>query len=63
MDEYLLIPFDLSRIIWILTANDLARIPEPVLSRVLVFEIDAPAEDQLVDGRPQHGQRSPGAFR
>ena len=49
MDEYLLVPFDISRIIWILTANDLRRIPEPVISRLLVFEIDAPLESQLIE--------------
>ena len=48
MDEYLLVPFDISRIIWILTANDLRRIPEPVISRLLVFEIGAPEDNHLI---------------
>jgi ATP-dependent Lon protease len=40
-DEYLGedVRFDASKVLWIATANDLDRIPEPVLSRFVVFEI------------------------
>ena len=49
MDEYLLVPFDLSRIIWILTANDLEHIPAPILDRTLVLHIEPPEGERFAD--------------
>jgi ATP-dependent Lon protease len=31
--------------VWLATANDAARIPEPLLSRMAVYEIQAPDQD------------------
>jgi ATP-dependent Lon protease len=42
VDEFAEVPIDASGAVWIATANDSARIPEPLLSRMSVYEIDAP---------------------
>ena len=42
VDEFAEVPIDASGAVWIATANDTARIPEPLLSRMSVYEIDAP---------------------
>ncbi|HET7198907.1 MAG TPA: AAA family ATPase [Burkholderiales bacterium] len=44
VDEFVELPIDASGAVWLATANDPARIPEPLLSRLTVFEIDAPDE-------------------
>ena len=36
------VPIDASGAVWLATANDAARIPEPLLSRLSVYEIEAP---------------------
>ena len=41
-DEFAEIPIDASGAVWFATANDASRIPEPLLNRMNVFEIDAP---------------------
>lgn len=41
-DEYLEIDLDASHILWIATANDDARIPEPILDRMNVYVIERP---------------------
>jgi ATP-dependent Lon protease len=41
------IVFDASLIRWILTANEICRIPEPILSRVLVYEIEPPSGNAM----------------
>ncbi len=46
MDEFAEVPIDASQVIWIMTANDERCIPEPILNRMNVFEIDAPSLDQ-----------------
>jgi ATP-dependent Lon protease len=38
---------DLSRVRFFCTANRIDRIPEPLLTRLTVFEIDRPSADQL----------------
>jgi ATP-dependent Lon protease len=38
------VPIDASQMIWVATANDLRSIPDPILNRVNVFEIDMPDE-------------------
>jgi ATP-dependent Lon protease len=42
IDEFAEIPIDASGAVWFATANDAARIPEPILNRMQVYEIDAP---------------------
>src|SRR5205085_6500169 len=46
MDEFAEIAIDASQVIWIMTANDERCIPEPILNRLNVFEIDAPTLEQ-----------------
>jgi ATP-dependent Lon protease len=46
MDEFTEVAVDASQVIWIMTANDERCIPEPILNRMNVFEIDAPSLDQ-----------------
>lgn len=45
VDEFVEIPIDASSVVWIATANDEARIPEPILNRLNVYRIDAPDRD------------------
>jgi len=42
VDEFVELPIDASGTVWLATANDAARIPEPLLNRLTVYEIDAP---------------------
>src|SRR3954463_9666525 len=44
VDEFAEIPIDASGAVWLATANDAARIPEPLLNRLSVYEIEAPDE-------------------
>jgi ATP-dependent Lon protease len=43
MDEFAEVAIDASQVIWIMTANDERSIPEPILNRMNVFEIEAPS--------------------
>jgi ATP-dependent Lon protease len=45
IDEFAEVPIDASDVVWIATANQIGSIPEPILNRVNVYEIDAPDED------------------
>jgi ATP-dependent Lon protease len=45
VDEFAEVPIDASQVIWVTTANDVRGIPEPILNRMNVFEIDAPDRD------------------
>jgi len=45
VDEFAEVPIDASGAVWFATANDAARIPEPILNRMNVYEIDPPDED------------------
>jgi ATP-dependent Lon protease len=45
IDEFVEIPIDASSVVWIATANDAGRIPEPILNRMNVYEIDPPDRD------------------
>jgi len=45
IDEFVELPIDASGVFWIATANDASRIPEPILNRVNVYEIEAPDEE------------------
>src|SRR5258706_1973717 len=42
IDEFAEIPIDASGAIWFATANEAARIPEPLLNRMNVYEIEPP---------------------
>jgi ATP-dependent Lon protease len=44
VDEFVELPIDASGAVWLATANDAAQIPEPLLSRLAVYEIEAPDE-------------------
>ena len=45
IDEFAEVPIDASQVIWITTANDERGIPEPILNRMNVFQIDAPSPE------------------
>jgi ATP-dependent Lon protease len=45
MDEFAEVAIDASQVIWIMTANDERCIPEPIMNRMNVFEIEAPSFD------------------
>jgi ATP-dependent Lon protease len=42
IDEFVELPIDASGAVWLATANDASRIPEPLLSRLAVYEIEPP---------------------
>jgi ATP-dependent Lon protease len=42
VDEFAEVPIDASGAVWFATANDAARIPEPILNRMHVYEIEPP---------------------
>jgi ATP-dependent Lon protease len=44
VDEFVELPIDASGAVWLATANDPARIPEPLLNRLTVYEIERPGE-------------------
>jgi ATP-dependent Lon protease len=46
MDEFAEVSIDASQVIWIMTANDDRLIPEPILNRMNVFEVEAPSLEQ-----------------
>lgn len=41
-DECAMLPIDARRVVWVATANEIARIPAPLLSRMNVFYVAAP---------------------
>jgi ATP-dependent Lon protease len=44
-DEFAEVAIDASQVIWVATANDERCIPEPILNRVNVYEVDMPDRD------------------
>ena len=59
VDEFVEVPIDASGAVWLATANDAARIPEPLLNRMNVYEIDAPdAEGSRAHRRARSTARS-----
>jgi len=42
VDEFAEVPIDASQVIWVATANDGRSIPEPILNRMNVYEVQAP---------------------
>lgn len=45
VDEFAEVPVDASQVIWVATANDERTIPEPILNRVNVYEVQMPDRD------------------
>jgi ATP-dependent Lon protease len=48
-DEALEIDLDASKVIWVATANDLESIPDPILSRMRIIEVQRPDAAQMKD--------------
>jgi ATP-dependent Lon protease len=44
-DEFAEVPIDASDVVWVATANDARAIPEPILNRMNVYEIESPDAD------------------
>jgi ATP-dependent Lon protease len=44
-DEFADVPIDASQMIWVATANDSRAIPDPILNRMNVYEVQAPSPD------------------
>ena len=44
-DEFAEVPIDCSQLIWVATANDARAIPEPILNRMNIYEVQAPDRD------------------
>ncbi|MFN7887223.1 MAG: AAA family ATPase [Betaproteobacteria bacterium] len=42
IDEFAEVPIDASEVVWVATANEARAIPEPILNRMNVYEIEAP---------------------
>jgi len=45
VDEFVEIPIDASSVVWIATANDESKIPEPILNRMNVYTIERPDQE------------------
>jgi ATP-dependent Lon protease len=45
-DEFVDIEIDASNVVWICTANDASAIPEPILSRMAVYDVRSPTRDE-----------------
>ena len=45
-DEFVDVEMDASHILWVSTANDESHLPEPILNRMVVYEIPRPDEDE-----------------
>lgn len=45
VDEFAEVPIDASQVIWVATANDGRAIPDPILNRMNVYEVQAPDRD------------------
>ena len=45
VDEFAEVPIDASQVIWVATANDERAIPEPILNRMNVYQVQAPDHD------------------
>lgn len=57
-DEFVEAPTDASWLTWLGTANEAKNIPEPILSRMLVFEIEPPTQAELREIGARQYQRT-----
>lgn len=62
-DAFFTLSFDASRILYVLTANDLSEVPAPILSRVEVFDIPPPEPSQRMQIIQAEVERLQGATR
>lgn len=63
VDEFVAMPINASAIIWIVTANSLANIPDPISSRLTVFEVPTPDRVQARHIVQRQFKRIKGAAR
>lgn len=48
MDEFVRVPFDLSGVVFVATANDVDALPDFIIDRLTVFTITPPRDEQLL---------------
>ena len=63
VDEFVAMPINASAIIWIVTANEIEDIPEPIVSRLAVFEVPPPDRAQARHIVQRQFKRIKGAAR
>ena len=59
-DEFAEVPIDASQVIWVATANDARAIPDPILNRMNVYEVQVPDRDaaRAIAGKMYRGIRA-----
>lgn len=59
-DEFAEVPIDASQLIWVATANDARSIPDPILNRMNVYEVQAPDREaaRRIAAKLYHGIRA-----
>ena len=59
-DEFAEVPVDASQVIWVATANDARAIPEPILTRMNVYEVRSPDREaaRRIAAKLYHGIRA-----
>ena len=61
VDEFAEVPIDASQVIWVATANDGRAIPDPILNRMNVYEVQAPRPRRRAPHRRPAVRRHPAA--